>query len=88
MHAACSASHQAVAVLVESGAAVEPKNGNGSTALHMAVGHGASVETIELLLRSGAAGQIGTANEFGYTPLRMAIEKGRDEIVQILKNSA
>jgi ankyrin repeat protein len=85
MYAASSGSHHTVALLLEHGADVEAKNGNGSTALHMAISHGAGLETIELLLRSGASTQIEIPNEFGYTPLRIALERGREEIVQLLR---
>jgi ankyrin repeat protein len=85
MCAASSASRDTVALLLEHGADVEAKNLNGSTALHMAIRSGADLKTIELLLRSGASAQIETPNEFGYTPLRVAQERGREEIVQLLQ---
>jgi ankyrin repeat protein len=85
MYAACSASHQTVALLLEHGANVEGKDVHGSTALHMAIRHGADLETIELLLRSGASALIETPNEFGHTPLHIAHEKGREETLQLLR---
>jgi ankyrin repeat protein len=85
MCAAASGSHEIVALLLEHGADVAAKNVNESTALHMAIAFGASLETIHLLLRSGAGALIDTANKFGYTPLRGAIEKGRKDIVQLLR---
>jgi ankyrin repeat protein len=85
MYAASSASLQAVAFLLSSGADAEARSGNGSTALHMAIENGASLETIELLLRSGASKQIDDANEFGYTPLRLALDEGRDDIAKVLR---
>jgi len=53
----------------------------------MGIAHDASLEAINLLLRSGAGAQIETSNEFGYTPLRVALERGREEIVQLLRES-
>jgi ankyrin repeat protein len=85
MHAACASSHQSIALLLENGADVLVKNANGSTALHMAIGHGADLATIGMLLRAGANAQIETPNDHGYTPLRVALERGRDEVVQLLR---
>jgi ankyrin repeat protein len=85
MYAVSSPSNPTAALLLEHGADVHAKDGNGSTALHMAIRNGASLETIELLLRSGASTQIETTNEFGYTPLRIALETGRDGIVRLLR---
>jgi ankyrin repeat protein len=85
MYAAAAASHQTVAFLLASGADVEARNGNGSTALYIAIANGATPETIDLLLRSGAGTQIETPNEFGHTPLRIALEGGREEIVRLLR---
>jgi len=72
-------------LLLEAGAEVGAKNANGSTALHMAIVHDAAVETIELLLRSGAGDQIEVENEFGYTPMRVAVERRREEVVRVLR---
>jgi ankyrin repeat protein len=85
MRAACSGSHETIELLLKAGADVLAKNANGTTALHMAVWYGAESRTIELLLRSGASPQIEAANNHGYTPLAMAQEKGREEIVRLLR---
>ncbi|PYT18907.1 MAG: hypothetical protein DMG59_02455 [Acidobacteria bacterium] len=85
MYAACSTSPDTVALLLKHGADIEAKNVYGSTALFMAVANGAGLETVDLLLRSGAGAQIETPNEFGYTPVRVAHERGREEIVRLLR---
>jgi ankyrin repeat protein len=85
MYAASSASLETVALLLESGADIAAKNGNGSTALHLAIRNDASLETIDFLLQSGASTQIETPNDFDYTPIRIAREKGSQEIVQLLR---
>jgi len=87
MWAVSSCSHESVEALREHGADVAAKNVNGSTALHIGIARDASLETINLLLRSGAGAQIETSNEFGDTPLRVALERGREEIVQLLRES-
>jgi hypothetical protein len=87
MCAVSSSSYETVEVLLEHGADVAAKNVNGSTALHMAIARNASLETIRLLLRSGASAQIETSNEFGYTPLRIALERGGEEVVHLLRAS-
>jgi ankyrin repeat protein len=86
MCAVSSRSYETVEVLLEHGADVAAKNVNGSTALHVGIARDVSLETIRPLLRSGANAQIET-NEFGYTPLRVAHERGREEIVQLLRES-
>ncbi len=87
MCAVSSGSYETVEALLEDGAGVAAKNVTGSTALHMGIARDASLETINLLLRSGASAQIETSNEFGYTPLRVALERGREDIVQLLRES-
>jgi ankyrin repeat protein len=85
MCAASSASHQAIALLLESGADIAAKNRNGSTVLHLAISSSANLETVDLLLRSGASTQIETPNNFGYTPLGIARERQSQEIVRLLR---
>src|SRR5581483_1927052 len=85
MYAAKASDAAMVAFLLESGADVHAKNLNQSTALHLAVGNGAKPDTIELLLRAGAASEIDDDNKFGYSPLRMAREKGAQDIVALFE---
>jgi ankyrin repeat protein len=88
MGAVSSQSHETAAILLEHGADVGAKNAYGSTALHMAIANGAALGTIALLLRSGASTQIDTPDEFGRTPIGIAVERARDEIVQLLRGSS
>jgi ankyrin repeat protein len=74
-----------VALLLAAGADVGIRNRNGTLALHMAVGHGASLDTIRLLLQSGAAVHVNVENDFGYTPLRVAVERGREDAAALLR---
>jgi ankyrin repeat protein len=69
--------------LLDDGADVGIKNRHGTLALHAAVWCGASVDTIDLLLRCGEATHIDVENEFGYTPRRIAAEKGRDDVADL-----
>jgi ankyrin repeat protein len=85
IHAAMSGSQETVAALLELGADVAAENGHGTTALHMAVWYGAELKTIEVLLRNGGGAVIEAKNEFGYTPLSIAMEKGREDVVERLR---
>src|SRR5712691_3700489 len=58
MCAVSSCSYETVEALLEYGADVAAKNVNGSTALHIGIARDASLEMINLLLRSGASAQI------------------------------
>jgi ankyrin repeat protein len=84
MHAlrgsSASGSSTTVTLLLNTGADVGVTNRFGTLALHVAVWCGASVETISLLLRSGAAAHVDTTNEFGYSPASIAVEKGRADV--------
>jgi ankyrin repeat protein len=64
------------------------KNRHGTLALHAASWCGASVETVRLLLRSGATAHIDVKNEFGYTPAGIAEEKGRHDLVALFRATA
>jgi ankyrin repeat protein len=75
-----------VTALMDQGADVGIKNRHGTLALHVATWCGASLETIRLLLRAGAASHIDVKNEFGYTPASIAVEKGRDDIAALFRD--
>jgi ankyrin repeat protein len=85
MYAVTSGSRETVALLLESGADITARNAYGGSALHMAIANGATVETVDLLLRSGARSLVETANLSGYTPMRIAVERGRDDVVKLLR---
>jgi ankyrin repeat protein len=78
-------SSETVVELLNNGADVGARNRWGSFALHMAAGCGASLDTIRLLLRSGAAAHANAANEHGYSPMRAAREAGREDVVALLR---
>jgi hypothetical protein len=44
----------------------------------------ASLDTIHLLLRSGAGAHAHAENQFGYTPLRAASETGHEDVAALL----
>ena len=75
-------------MLIDAGADVGAKNRYGTLALHAASWSGASVETVRLLLRSGATAHIDSKNDFGYTPARIAEEKGRQDLVALFRANA
>jgi ankyrin repeat protein len=79
------ASVDVVRLLIDAGADVGVRNRYGTLALHAAVWCGASLETIRLLLRSGASTHIDIKNEFGYTPATIAAEKGRQDVVALFR---
>jgi ankyrin repeat protein len=85
MCAARDGRYETVAFLIERGADAAAKNANGTTALHMAVWFGADIRTIELLLRSGAGALIEAKNNYGMTPLGIAKEKGREDVVRLFE---
>jgi ankyrin repeat protein len=78
-------SSEAVAELLDKGADVGARNRFGSFALHIAASCGASVDTIRLLLRCGAAAHAQTENTFGYTPWRAATETGHQDVAALLR---
>ena len=81
------ASGEIVRLLIDAGADVGVRNRYGTLALHVAVWCGASLETIRLLLRSGASTHIDIKNQFGYTPATIAAEKGRTDVVRIMSEA-
>ena len=78
-------SSETVAELLQRGADVGAMNRFGSFALHLAASCGASLDTIRLLLRSGAAAHAHAENQFGYTPLRAASETGHQDVAALLR---
>ncbi len=78
-------SAETVALLLHEGADLNAKNRHGTLALHMAAGCGASLDTIRLLLRSGAGVHVDTENIHGYTPVRAAVEAGRNDVIALLR---
>jgi ankyrin repeat protein len=79
------ASGEIVRMLIDAGADVGVRNRYGTLALHAAVGGGASLETIRLLLRSGASAHIDIKNQFDFTPASIAAEKGRHDVVALFR---
>jgi len=88
MYAAMSGSHETIAILIEHGANAAEQNQYGSTALHLAVKNDCTRETIALLLKAGASDLAETPNQAHETPLSIALAKGRDEIVQLLRDNS
>ncbi|MEP6962032.1 MAG: ankyrin repeat domain-containing protein [Acidobacteriota bacterium] len=86
MRAVTGKSNQAVALLLERGADLTLRHQNGALPLHLAIGYGASLETIALLLRSGASAQWDDSqNECKWTPLQVAEDAGREDAVKLLR---
>ncbi len=71
----------AVRTLVEAGADVNARQGDGSTALHWA-SHRDNREIAALLVRAGA--EVNATNDLGVTPLWAACENGSSALVAIL----
>ena len=73
LEAAARADVAAVRTLVQQGADVNVRYGDGATALHWAV-HRDNGELADLLIRTGAA--VNAANDLGVTPLWLAAQNG------------
>ena len=73
LEAAVRADVAAVRTLVQQGADVNVRYGDGATALHWAV-HRDNGELADLLIRAGAA--VNAANDLGVTPLWLAAQNG------------
>lgn len=86
MYAAAPSGLPVVSLLLQHGASITAKNRNGSTVLHLAVANNADLETIRLLLDSGAGVHAGTANAFGHTPRKLAEKAGRAELLELLRS--
>ena len=72
---------EVVHVLLQHGANVGTKNGDGRTALHQAAKSG-KVEVVHVLLQHGA--NVGTKDDSGRTALQIASDKGYGDIMKLL----
>ena len=79
--AAKRADWAAVRTLLQQGAGVDARQGDGSTALHWA-SYWDHPETAALLIRAGS--EVDAANDLGVTPLWAACENGSSAIVETL----
>ncbi|KAI3994687.1 hypothetical protein MKX01_002303 [Papaver californicum] len=86
LHNACSLGKVKCAqVLLEAGAVVDALDISKSTALHYAVGCG-YIECVQLLLDNGA--DVNLQNSEGKTPIDVAKQFNRQEILKLLEKSA
>jgi ankyrin repeat protein len=84
LHIACKESNDvATKLLLQSGADPIIVDSNCRSVLHYAV-TGSSLEVIRRLLKRTKGALINAADESGYTPLMVACEQGRLEVVQLL----
>jgi len=81
---------EAAQLLIAKGAQVNLKDFQGWTPLHHAVWdevfHKKRLEAIKFILEQGA--KVDIKNDQGKTPLDFAIEKGRDDLVELMQNYA
>jgi len=71
-------------ILITAGSKLNPKDGTyGFTPLHCASANGKS-EVVELLISKGA--DLNLRNGIGTTPLKIAIEKGHEDIADLLRS--
>ena len=85
MLALAGSSHETTALLLSRGADVSAKNRHGTRPLHFAAGYNASLDTVRLLLESGAAAHIDEKNHHYRTPLTVAKDRGRDEVAALFR---
>jgi ankyrin repeat protein len=85
MGSSAAESSETVAVLLQAGADIGVQNRHGTLALHLAVGRDASLDTIRVLLASVADAHVNTANNHGYTPSSVAKERGRSDVLDLLR---
>lgn len=84
LHAAAEEGHEGVVgVLLAAGALKAETDGDGQTALHMAVANG-HVEVAEVLTREEPCAELIGADHFSMTPLHLACEDGEPEMVALL----
>jgi ankyrin repeat protein len=74
-----------VELLLREGADVGATNRFGTRALHRAAWYGANVDTVRLLLRAGASAHIDAENSHGFTPRKLAADRGHDAIVALFR---
>jgi ankyrin repeat protein len=84
MLALSAPSHAVTEMLLARGADVTATNRYGTLALHFAVGYGASLETIRLVLNAGASAHVATKNKNGRSPLDVAAACGREDATALL----
>jgi ankyrin repeat protein len=85
MGSSAAGSSETVAVLLQAGADIGVQNRHGTLALHLAVGRDASLDTIRLLLASGADAHVDRANNHGYTPSSLSRERGRSDVLDLFR---
>jgi len=78
-------SRATIELLLREGADAGRANRYATLPLHAAAWVGADVDTVRVLLSAGTPAHIEAKNEFGFTPARIAAEKGRDEILAIFR---
>jgi ankyrin repeat protein len=83
MRALAAPSHETAALLLARGADLNVRNRFGTLALHYAAGHGSTLDTVRLLLDAGASQHINAANDHGRTPLSVAHDRGRPDVVAL-----
>ena len=82
LHMACARNHLDVArLLIEHGADLSQKDGNGNTAFILACAKG-QLETIKLLIEHGAS--INAPNSYHWTPLSVAADQDQSVLAEFL----
>jgi ankyrin repeat protein len=82
LESAAEGRSRSVELLLDAGASIDGKDGDGCTPLHLAAYNG-YVETARVLVTNGAS--IDIANRFGRTPLHYAVSEGRLALAQMLR---
>jgi ankyrin repeat protein len=78
-------SRATIELLLREGADAGRTNRYATLPLHAAAWVGADIDTVRVLLRAGTQAHIEAKNEFGFTPARIAAERGRDEIAALFR---
>jgi ankyrin repeat protein len=83
LHSACAISNLEIAkLLIQNGSDVNARQQQGVTPLH-SVAHNGQIEMVKLLIQNGA--DTSAQMENGKTPAEMAIEKGFEEIAEMIR---